>query len=74
MKWSCRGPADPREPRAPWSRRGPMSSTGDGAGILIQLPTVLPRGPAWTCRQPASTVAMCFLPRENEGAGKNSRP
>ena len=47
---------------------GADASTGDGAGILIQLPDVYFREEAGVDLPPAGQygVAMCFLPRENE--------
>ncbi|HRV59235.1 MAG TPA: glutamate synthase subunit alpha, partial [Solirubrobacterales bacterium] len=47
---------------------GADASTGDGAGILIQLPDVYYREEAGVDLPPAGQygVAMCFLPRENE--------
>src|SRR5262245_34026269 len=46
---------------------GADASTGDGAGILIQIPDLYFREEAGVDLPPAGRygVAMCFLPREN---------
>ena len=59
-----RGAHGAREPRAPRRRRAPTRSTGDGAGILLQLPDEFfrARRRRASCRRPAPYGVARLLP------------